>query len=64
MRARDLIGRKIVAVDFGRDWDGQQWLTRPVLTLDNGQRLSFVVQETHDGAEYGVSLCFRPKPQN
>lgn len=72
MRRRDLIGRKIVAVDlypFDRNMqDGpvcysgpNRYATNPVLTLDNGRRLSFVVQETDIG-EYGVELCLSDKP--
>jgi hypothetical protein len=60
VKARDLIGRKIVAVDLDGYRDPSGYHTRPVLTLDNGRRLSFVVSETFDGDEYGVSLCLSP----
>jgi hypothetical protein len=65
MRARDLIGRKIVGVKWNRfrtekpgvkPADGDYWATDPVLILDNGRQLRFVVQET-DVGEYGVELC-------
>ena len=56
MRTRDLVGRTIVAVDLGRFADGRGgWAFQPVITLDNGRRLTFSVQETDTG-EYGVEL--------
>jgi hypothetical protein len=64
MRARDLVGRTIVAVDFGRWYDGKrhEWITDPVLTLDNGREMGFVVLET-DCGEYGVSIALTPPPK-
>jgi hypothetical protein len=54
----DLIGRRIVAVDF-RPFDNGRGETAddPILTLDDGSKLCFIVQETEVG-EYGVRLCF------
>lgn len=60
MRARDLMGRCIVAVDLGRFTDGKGgWAFDPIITLDNGRKLSFNVQETEVG-EYGVELLLSP----
>ena len=56
MRTRDLVGRTIVAVDLRRFADARGgWAFDPVITLDNGRRLAFSVQETDTG-EYGVEL--------
>ena len=55
---RDLLGRKIVDVNFRRfatDRPKNPWTTAPILTLDNGRRLWFVVAETEVG-EYGVEI--------
>lgn len=64
MRTRDLVGRTIVAVDLQRFSDGKGgWAFDPVLTLDNGRRLGFSVQETDTG-EYGVELLLSaPAPR-
>jgi hypothetical protein len=64
MRKTDLIGRKIVAVDWGRFATGQPQhprTTQPMLTLDNGRKLHFIVCETETG-EYGVEMHIT-KPQ-
>ena len=68
---RDLIGRKIVAVDFrrfGRNIEGHQCYvgkdrltTDPLITLDNGRTLWLVVDETDIG-DYGVSICISERP--
>jgi hypothetical protein len=57
-RARDLIGRKIVAVDLGRQWDKERkvWFHQPRLTLDNGRRVWFMTEETETG-DYGTKIC-------
>lgn len=57
---RSLVGRKIVGVDFKRQYDSSRHVnfTQPVLTLDNGCELVFVVQETDIG-EYGVTILER-----
>jgi hypothetical protein len=58
---RDLLGRTIVGVDFGRFHDSAHgWRTDPVLILDNGRRIYCVVQETN-GCGYGVALCITDK---
>jgi len=62
IKARDLIGRTIVAVDFrvfstGR---GREKSTNPVITLDNGRKLWFVVAETEVGI-YGVEIADKRK---
>jgi hypothetical protein len=62
-RKRDLIGRKIVAVEWNRhraDDDPKSsryrdWVTDPVLVLDNGARIYFTTQETELGF-YGVRI--------
>jgi hypothetical protein len=63
MRKADLIGRTIVDVDWG--WFGtglshHPRTTDPVLTLDNGRRLSFTVCETEVG-EYGIEMAISDK---
>lgn len=58
--AKRLIGRTIVAVDLNATWESEEGskhrrlMHDPVFTLDDGSRLSFVVQEHPEGAEYGV----------
>lgn len=58
IKARDLIGRTITAVDFRTFATGRERekTTNPVLTLDNGRKLWFVVAETETG-DYGVECC-------
>lgn len=64
VRARDLVGRTIVAVDFRpfrheRALGGEDlspYTTDPVLILDNGREVRFVVCETEVG-EYGVEIA-------
>jgi hypothetical protein len=57
---RQLVGRKIVDVDWGLFntgvGRGKKTATQPRLTLDNGARVYFVVEETEVG-EYGVTIC-------
>jgi hypothetical protein len=51
------MGRRIVGVRLNKFKDGKGgWATNPVLTLDNGLKVSFVVQET-DVGEYGIEIC-------
>jgi hypothetical protein len=58
---RDLVGRKIVDVEFRRFHDPDHgWCTDPVLILDNGRRVYFVTQETVTG-DYGVFLGITEK---
>jgi hypothetical protein len=57
-KKRDIVGRKIVGIvwnyfDTGRTDPSKT--TDPVLILDNGTRLSFVVRETEVG-EYGIEV--------
>ena len=58
MRAtkRALVGRAIIDADFRPFKNGRGGTAHdPVLTLDNGRRLSMTAEET-DVGEYGVSL--------
>lgn len=61
---RLLVGRKIVAVEMGsfpdRDIDGKtlRICHDPVLVLDNGARVHFVVEETDQGDHYGIRPCY------
>jgi hypothetical protein len=58
IRKRDLIGRTITNVDLQGYWTGKghgrKWMTDPVITLDNGRKLSFIVHEDNDGGDYGI----------
>ena len=56
-RKRDLVGRKIIEVDFGRWYDSsrREWITDPILTLDNGTFLRLTTLET-DGGVYGTRI--------
>jgi hypothetical protein len=58
---RDLVGRKIVSIDFHGfaprpDRDKRKTATDPRIVLDSGRVLWFVVDETEVG-EYGVAIC-------
>jgi hypothetical protein len=54
-----LVGKRIVAVDWGPFPDGKGGTAhRPVLTLDSGRVLRFVVEETTVG-KYGVAISTR-----
>lgn len=59
-QAKRLVGRTIVAVDLDADWAGEGHsrvlMHDPTITLDDGSRLRFVVEEAPDGGEYGVDL--------
>lgn len=65
-RRRDLIGRKIVDVQFNRfrarpdSGVDRSIATDPTLILDNGARLRFSVEETEIG-EYGVAILIDKK---
>lgn len=57
----ELVGRRITGIKLNRSYDKtrKQWITNPVLTLDNGKSLRFNVQETDEndtGYTYGVEL--------
>lgn len=58
--ARHLVGRRIVAVDMrsfkSGEGRGKRVCHDPVVTLDDGSVLSFVVEETDSGDCYGVSI--------
>ena len=61
--ARAMVGRTIVDVDLhpfdpenAGQVDGDEYAYNPVVTLDDGTRLFFVVQESEIG-EYGVKIC-------
>ena len=58
-----LIGRRIVSIDprpfsNGRGPNGET--TDPVITLDDGQRMFFFVEET-EGGPFGVEILTLPK---
>jgi hypothetical protein len=61
---RDLIGRTITAVNWGEHYDGQRnkWIHHPLLTLDDGRAIWFVVEESDTGT-YGTEICISPKPK-
>lgn len=65
---RDLVGRKIVAINWQPfnpnlgDSNRPNRATDPILTLDNGRKLWFVVQETEVG-EYGIEICITERAQ-
>jgi len=55
--ARELVGKRIVAFDPGVFVPCEEWrgvCHNPTITLDDGTRLYFVVEET--GAEYGIFI--------
>jgi hypothetical protein len=61
VRKSELIGRKIVDVDWRPFDDGMGGkATNPILILDNGRHIYFLTQETEIG-EYGVELCITAK---
>jgi hypothetical protein len=59
--ARLLVGRKIVGFELqgARDKSRGVMLYAPVITLDNGARVSFTVQEGED--DYGIDPTYWPK---
>ena len=57
------MGRQIIHVDFRRGFDGHQWHTAPVLTLDNGRRVWFSTSEYSDGSDYGVNMLVSDRPK-
>ncbi len=64
-RKRDLIGRRIVAVDWRPFQAAPETFPRlmahfPRLMLDNGRELYFVTEETEVG-EYGTRVCITEK---
>jgi hypothetical protein len=58
---KHLIERKIIDILFRPFPNGRNGIAQnPIIILDNGQRLSFVVEETEVG-EYGISLVISSK---
>lgn len=57
---KHLIGRRIVAVDMRPFKTGPRGHERtchdPCVTLDDGSVLTFAVEETEEGASYGVDI--------
>lgn len=59
--ARELVGKRITAFRANPSKDGAGGTYHdPCITLDDGTSLRFVVQETDEGASYGV-LVVRTK---
>jgi hypothetical protein len=56
--ARRLIGRRIVGFEPNPTPDGprRSVVHSPVIVLDDGSRLTFVVEETDEGGDYGVLI--------
>lgn len=54
---RRLVGRRIVDVKLNRfnAGGGRGWTYNPVLVLDNGAELSFVVNEIESASDYGIT---------
>jgi hypothetical protein len=61
---RDLVGRTITAVEWCEHWDSQRnkWIHKPILSLDDGRTVWFVVEESDTGT-YGTEICISPKPK-
>lgn len=63
VQARQLVGRTIVGFDPCPFDDGRGGIAHdPVILLDDGSRLRFVVEET-DVGEYGVWIGKYPGPK-
>ena len=60
--SRLLVGRTITSVELRTRRTEQGQIHDPVITLDNGARVFFVVQET-DEMEYGIKPLYL-KPRN
>lgn len=62
---RDLVGRKIVDINFRRhrtsDECGNVPTSDPTITLDNGDRLFFTVDEDEGG--YGITIGIVKAPK-
>ena len=57
VRCHQLMGRRIVGLRLNKFSDGKGgWATNPMLTLDNGLEMWFVVQKTEAG-DYGIEIC-------
>jgi len=69
IRKRDLIGRRIVAVDFrffrgvpGADGTKGPTYMDPCLTLDNGRRVYFIAKTIPDCTYFSVEVQITPRP--
>jgi len=62
--ARALLGKTIAHVDLHPfdDANGGGIATDPVLTFTDGTSLRFLVQETEETGDYGVSLVYPGRP--
>jgi hypothetical protein len=58
---KKIIGKKIVALDMRGQMDNGRKIYDPLFTLEDGTKISFVVQETNDGAYYGVKIAIHGK---
>ncbi len=65
MKARDLVGRKIVRIEQTRVETNTGWAYNlDAIYLDNGTRLRLSVSETPEGAEYVVvGTVYKSKPE-
>lgn len=64
--AKKLVGRRITEVRMNGAWEGgggggygRVYMHNPVIVLDDGTELVFVVEEHPDGGEYGVDIVRR-----
>lgn len=59
---RLLVGRRIADVKLNRfnAGGGRGWTYRPVLVLDNGATVSFVVDEIESASDYGITPHYHP----
>lgn len=63
--AREIVGKRIVAFDPGAAKVGYAGGTKvmhgPTITLDDGSRLIFHVEEHPEGCDYGVKILRRKR---
>ncbi len=63
--ARLLVGRRIVGFELRTFSDGDGVLEAthhdPIILLDNGARVTFMVTETDSGDAYGIDPQYHPK---
>ncbi len=61
---RRIVGRRIVDVQLHRFSRGgkrrPRWTYLPVFVLDNGARISFVVDEIESASGYGITPSYHP----
>jgi hypothetical protein len=59
-RVQSIVGKKIARVEMNPSVEGEhhdrRTMHRPVIVLEDGSRVVFVVEEHPIGAEYGVNL--------